>query len=104
MDPKEREKRKIAEKDMPCHGHGRLAVAGSSRDAPHGHGGREAHDQYIEEEERLERLGHTTDAIPDTPLHLTKFDGRYIRDFEGEMLMRPLVHTRQHAVTNYSKS
>jgi hypothetical protein len=42
---------------------------------------------------RLERLGHTTDSIPDTPLHLIEFDGGYIRDFEGEMLMRPPVDT-----------
>jgi hypothetical protein len=94
----------MVEKDMPCHGHGRSAAARSSRDAPHGHGGREARDQYIKEDERLERLGHTTDAIPHTPLYLTKFDGRYIRDFEGEILMRPPIDTRQHAVTNYSKS
>jgi hypothetical protein len=104
MDPRDLGKRKKADKDMPHRGRGRSVAAGSSRDAPQGHGGREARDQYIEDEERLERLGHTIDAIPDTPLHLTKFDGRYVRDFEGEMLMRPLVDTHQHAVTNYSKS
>jgi hypothetical protein len=104
MDPGGCGKRKMAEKDMPCRGCGRLAAAGSSRAAPHGRGGRDARVQYIEDEERLERLGHTTDAIPDTPLHLTEFDGRYIRDFEGEMLMRPPIYTRQHVVTNYSKS
>jgi hypothetical protein len=49
-------------------------------------------------------LVRTTDAIHDTPLHLTEFDNNYIRDFNGEMLMRPLVDTRQHIVTNYSKS
>jgi hypothetical protein len=80
---------------MPCRGRGRSTASSSSRDAPHGRGGREARDQYIKNEERLERLGHTTYAIPHTPLHLTEFDGRYIRDFEGEMLMRPPVDTRQ---------
>jgi hypothetical protein len=104
MDPGDLGKRKMAEKDKPHYGHGRTAAARSSRDAPHGRGGRKARDQYIKEEERLERLGHTTDAIPHIPLHLTEFDGRYIKDFEGEMLMRPPVDTRQHAITNYCKS
>ena len=58
--------------------------------------------QYIEDEERLEMIGHTTDAIPDTPRHLSEFDGRYIRDFE--IIMRPPNDSRQHAVVNYSKS
>jgi hypothetical protein len=84
----------MVEKNMPCHGRGRTTAARSSRDAPHDRGGREARDQYIEEEERLERLRHTTNTISHTPLYLTKFDGRYIKDFEGEILMRPLVDTR----------
>jgi hypothetical protein len=46
---------------------------------------------------------------PKFPNHVHKlqkaeFDGRYIKDFEGEMLMRSPVDTRQHIVTNYSKS
>jgi hypothetical protein len=49
-------------------------------------------------------LGHTIDAILDTPLHLTEFDGSYIRDFEDEMVMRPLDDSRQHTIMNYSKS
>ena len=49
-------------------------------------------------------IGHTTDAISDTPQHLSEFDGRYMRDFEGEIIMRPLDDSRQHAVVNYSKS
>ena len=48
--------------------------------------------------------GHTTDVILDTPQHLSEFDGRYMRDFEGEIIMRPLDDSRQHAVVNYSKS
>jgi hypothetical protein len=43
-------------------------------------------------------VGHTTDAIPDTPLHLTKFDGSYIRDFDEEMLMRAPNDSRQHTI------
>jgi hypothetical protein len=49
-------------------------------------------------------LGHTIDAIPNIPLHLTEFDGSYIRDFEGEMMMRPSDDSCQHAIINYSKS
>ena len=60
--------------------------------------------QYIEDEERLEMIGHTTDAIPDTPQHLFEFDGRYMRDFEGEIIMRCPDDSCQHAVANYSKS
>jgi hypothetical protein len=67
MDPGDHGKRKMAEKDMPRRGRGRTAAARNSRDAPHGRGGREARDQYIEEEERLERLGHITNAFL-TPL------------------------------------
>jgi uncharacterized damage-inducible protein DinB len=47
-------------------------------------------DQYIENEERMEMLRRTIDAIHDTPLHMTEFDGSYIRDFDGEMVMRVL--------------
>jgi len=60
--------------------------------------------QYIEDEERLEMIGRTTNAILDTPQHLSEFDGRYMRDFEGEIIMRPPDDSRQHAVVNYSKS
>jgi hypothetical protein len=104
MDPRDHGKRKMAEKDQPCRGCGRSTVASSSCIAPRGRGDRERHDQYIEDEERLEMLGCTTNDIHDTLLHLTEFDGSYIRDFEGEMLMRPSIDTRQHTVTNYSKS
>ena len=34
-------------------------------------------------------IGRTTNVIPDTPQHLSEFDGRYMRDFEGEIIMRP---------------
>ena len=42
--------------------------------------------------------------FPTPPQHLSEFDGRYMRDFEGEIIMRPLDDSRQHAVVNYSKS
>ena len=91
------------DKDPPRCGRGRSTVVGSSA-APRGLGDRGRHEQYIEDEERLEMTGHTTDAIPDTPHHLSEFDGRYMRDFKGEIIMRPLDDSRQHAVVDFSKS
>ncbi|XP_066344635.1 uncharacterized protein [Miscanthus floridulus] len=37
-------------------------------------------------------------------VQLQEFDGRYMRDFESEIIMRPPDDSRQHAVVNYSKS
>ena len=91
------------DKDPPRRGSGRSTAAGSSA-APRGLGDKGRHEQYIEDEERLEMTCCTTDAILDTPQHLFEFDGRYMRDFEGEIIMRPLDDSCQHAVVNYSKS
>ena len=91
------------DKDPPRRGRGRSIAAGSSA-APRGLGDRGKREQYIKNEERLEMTGRTTDAISDTPQHLSEFDDRYMRDFEGEIIMRPLDDSRQHAVVNYSKS
>ena len=91
------------DKDPPHRGRGSSTAAGSSA-ALRELGDRRRCEQYIEDEERLEMIGRTTDAIPDTPQHLSEFDGRYIRDFEGEIILRPLDDSRQHAVINYSKS
>jgi hypothetical protein len=102
-DDDRRGKRKMVEKDQPHRGRGRSTAVGSSGVAPRGRGDRGRRDQYIEDEERLEMTGHTIDVIPNTPLHLTKFDGSYIRDFDEEMLMRPPVDDRQHAIVDYSK-
>ena len=46
----------------------------------------------------------TTDVIPNTRQHLSEFDDRYMRDFESEIIMRPLDDSRQHIVINYFKS
>ena len=77
------------DKDPPRCGRGRSTAAGSSV-APRGLGDKGRHVQYIEDEERLEMTGSTTDAIPDIPQYLSEFDGRHMRDFEGEIIMRPL--------------
>ena len=91
------------DKDPPCRGRGRSTAAGSSA-APRGLGDRGRRVQYIEDEERLKMIGRTTDAIFVIPQHLSEFDGRYMRDFEGEIIMRPPDDSHQHAVVNYSKS
>ena len=82
------------DKDPPRCGRGRSTAAGSSV-APRGLGDRGRREQYIEDEERLEMTCHITNAIADTPLHLTEFDGSYIRDFDGEMLMSAPNDSRQ---------
>ena len=66
-----------SDKDPPRRGRGRSTAAGSSV-APRGLGAKGRREQYIEDEERLEMIGCTTDAILDTPQHLSEFDGRYI--------------------------
>ena len=81
------------DKDPSRHGRGRSTAVDSSV-APRGLGDRGTRVQYIEDEERLEMIGRTTDAIPDTPQHLSEFDGRYMRDFEGEIIMRPPYDSR----------
>ena len=91
------------DKDPPHRGQGRSTAVGSSV-APRGLGDRGRCEQYIEDEERLEMTGRTIDAISDTPQHLSCFDGRYMRDFEGEIIMRHSDDSHQHAVVNYSKS
>ena len=105
-DDDHRGKRKMVEsrdKDPPRRGHGRLATANSGA-ALRGHGDRGRHEQYIEDEERLEMTSRTTDACPNTPLHLIEFDRSYIREVDGEMLMKVLYDSRQHLVIDYSKS
>ena len=94
---------KQRDKDPPHRGRGRSTAAGSSA-APRGLGDRGRHEQYIEDEERLEMTGRTMDACLNTLLHLAKFDRSYIREVDGEMLMKVLYDSRQHLVIDYSKS
>ena len=105
-DDDRRGKRKMVEsrdKDPPHRGRGRSAAA-SSGAASRGRGDRGRCEQYIKDEERLGMTGHTTDAYPNTPLHLTEFDRSYIREVDGEMLMRVLDDSHKHPVINFSKS
>ena len=54
------------DKDPPRYGRGR-SIAASSSLALRGLGDKGRHEQYIEDEERQEMTGCTTNAIPDTP-------------------------------------
>ena len=76
-----------SDKDPPRRDRGRSTATGSSA-AKRGLGDRGRHEQCIEDEERLEMTGRTTDAISNTPQHLSGVDSRYMRDFEGEIIMR----------------
>ena len=105
-DDDRRGKRKMVEsrdKDSPCHGCGRL-VAASSGVALRGHGDRRRHEQYMKDDEKLEMTGRTMDAYPNTPLHLIEFNRSYIREVDGEMLMRVPDDSHQHPIIDYSKS
>ena len=46
--------------------------------------------------------GRTTDACSNTPLHLTEFDRSYIREVDGEMLMKVPDDSRHHPVIDYA--
>ena len=54
------------DKDSPRHGRRRTTTTDSSV-APRGLSDKGRCEQYTENEERLEMIGCTTDAIPDTP-------------------------------------
>ena len=58
----------------------------------------------IQEEENLERAGHTIPpgACLDTTPHLEEFDRGYIREYSEEVIMRHPVDTCAHTVLNYA--
>ena len=92
------------DKKMPHHGHGRTTGDSSSaagRDIARDRGRR---DQMIQEEENLERAGHTIplDACLDTPPYLKEFDQSYIREYSEDVVMRHPIDTRAHPVLNYA--
>jgi hypothetical protein len=77
----------------------------SSTTAPPAHD-KDAHQQYVEAEERLQQIGHTISpgGCPDTPLHITKFDDSYMRDSHDVFELRAPQDTVAHLVIDYSKS
>ena len=62
----ERKMNEQRDKDPPRRGRGKSTAAGSSA-APRGLGDRGRCVQYIKDEEMLDLIGRTADAIPDTP-------------------------------------
>ena len=58
----------------------------------------------IQEEENLERVGHTipSSACQNTPPYLEEFDTAYITEYPEEVLMRHLVDNHAHPILNYA--
>jgi hypothetical protein len=81
-----RGKRKLMMKQLARQGRGR--GASSSGAAPRAFVDRAAHEQYVAEEERNQRIGHTILKRPDTPNHLSEFDDSYMRDNDDEFILK----------------
>jgi hypothetical protein len=81
-----RGKRKLMTKQLSCQGRGR--GASSSGAAPRASVDRAAHEQYIVEEERNQRIGHTILVRPDTPNHLSEFDDSYMKDNNDKFILK----------------
>jgi len=101
-----RGKRKMTEphdKPTPHRGCGRTATSSSSAVARGDARDRGRRNQLIQEEENLERVGHTIPpgACLATP-HLEEFDRAYITEYTEEVLMRRPVDNRAHPVLNYA--
>ena len=92
------------DKQMPHHGRGKTTGGSSSAVGRGDASDRGRRDQLIQEEENLERAGHTIplDACLDTPPHLEEFDRGYIREYSEEVIMRRPVNTCAHPVLNYA--
>ena len=90
------------DKQMPHRGHGRTTGGSSSAASRDVARDRERRDQMIQDEENLERAGHTIPlgACPDTPPHLEEFDRSYIREYSEDVVMRRPNDTRAHFVLN----
>jgi len=57
----------------------------------------------IQDEENLERAGHTIppSACTDIPPHLKEFDRSYIKEYSEDVVMSRPVDTRAHPMLNY---
>jgi hypothetical protein len=97
-----RGKRKLMMKQLDRQGRGR--GAGSSGAAPRASVDRVAHEQYVAEEERNQRIGHTILVRPKTPNHLSKFDDNYMRDNDDEFVLKAPQDNMRHPIVDYSKS
>jgi hypothetical protein len=81
-----RGKRKLMKKQLAHRGRGR--GAGSSGAAPRASVDRAAHEQYVAEEKRNQRIEHTILERPNTLNHLSEFDDSYIRDNDDEFVLK----------------
>jgi hypothetical protein len=98
-----RGKMKVLSNQLSRRGRGR--GTSSSTIAPPAHD-KDAHQQYVEAEERLQQIGHTISlgGCPDTPLHITEFDDSYMRDIRDVFDLRAPQDIVAHSVIDYSKS
>ena len=91
------------DKQMSRCGRGRTTGGSSSAVGRGDDSDRGRKDLLIQEEENLERAGHTIPpgACLDTPPYLEKFDRGYIREYSEDVVMRHPVDTRAHPMLNY---
>jgi hypothetical protein len=97
-----RGKRKLMTKQLARRGRGR--GVGSSGAAPRASVNRAAHEQYVAEEERNQRIGHTILERSDTPNHLFEFDDSYMRDNDDEFVLKAPQDSIRHPIVDYAKS
>jgi hypothetical protein len=97
-----RGKRKLLTKQFSRQGRGR--GAGSSGAAPRASVDRVAHEQYIAEEERNQRIRHTILARPDTLNHLSEFNDSYMKDNDDEFILKAPQDNIRHPIVDYAKS
>jgi hypothetical protein len=97
-----RGKRKLMTKQLAHRGRGRGAR--SSGAAPRASVDRAAHEQYVTEEERNQRIGHTILERPDTLNHLFEFDDGYMRDNDDEFVLKAPQDNIRHPIVDYFKS
>jgi hypothetical protein len=97
-----RGKRKLMTKQLSCRGRGR--GAGSSGAAPQASVNRAAHEQYIAEEERNQRIWHTILVRLDTPNHRSEFDDGYMKDNDDKFILKAPQDSIRHPIVDYAKS
>ena len=86
-------KRKVLNtKTLTRRGRGRPAYAPQDRD------------DMFDEEARRQQEGYTIPITPDTPVHISEFDDRYMRDDDSEFELRAPDDRVRHHVVDYSRS
>lgn len=89
----DRGKRKVLNtKAMTRRGRGRAAYAPQDRD------------EMFKEEARRQQEGYTIPVTPETPVHISEFDFRYMRDDDSEFVMKAPEDRVRYHVVDYSRS